>query len=719
MMLHSDRYRSAFVILSMVAPTPAQAPTEPWRLLRAMQIDGVAAFDRDAIAGALASDETSLRALRQAPDAAAAATVASRVREMHRRGGYALAEAEAEFRDGVLHVRLRPGQRFRSGALRCSGNTLVPTARLGEQLDKAEGRLALWAEGEHPACGERFLERLVARVRDAYADIGRHDIDVVARATPANDRLLLEISLADEGHEVRIQSIALAGEDAAHREAVVAGLAWKPGSAATAAIFRELRDQLEATARYSRVVPKLPTPLPEVLDPLTFEVELRRRAPAPNAVPPRDAAQLRAAFDMLATRLERGDPLWLDATLKQPASFGFLTVLPGALRLGVARDGVFVDIERVQWGAAAPQRSALLLTSDRVAFSIGDRTMAAALDFALNPNIVAGLEADGSGSLRWGFGVATKGEGRVAVSLHPGIAMHTLAAGAKVLRDGEMLDVALGPLTLRIAADGGLADPVAVTSASVDLTIRQSSESFLAAAQQALPLVDPLAADAAPFLVEAGSRLVAAALSTRAVEEPRLLTMLQASIAAAMSLPERSADALTSSVPTLDVATASKVDWLAPPVAAISVNRRMDDRTARLAATCYALLTSDADTASAGCQAIAEDPASGPLTLALLARGLELAGRQATAARFADLAAERWSFAECYADAAAIGANFTSLTPVAAHFGRCWRESADGREPFAALPADEAGNLAAWRHGLELLWSAGGESALRHALFAR
>jgi len=86
---------------------------------------------------------------------------------------------------------------------------------------------------------------------------------------------------------------------------------------------------------------------------------------------------------------------------------------------------------------------------------------------------------------------------------------------------------------------------------------------------------------------------------------------------------------------------------------------------------------------------------------------------------FQQLAEKRWDFGGFYSEAAELGAQLGELTWLPARVGAELRKQPELRELLADLPASEAGDLAAWRKGLELLWDAGGGSALRTAMLGK
>ena len=318
--------RSTLFVASIL---PGQDRHDPLRVLRTMEVEGLAAFDRDRIAGALTVDGTLLRELQRPLDDEAAVAIAARVQELHRLGGYLQAKAQADVAAGVVTVQLAAGPRSSCGPVRIDDNSAVPTARLRDALAARTDDKAAWTEGAFPtAAVDAVQRRAVAVVTAVYRDLGRHGVRVQAEVGPEEGALVLRVRITDEGREVRVQRLALDGDDDAAKD-VLAAVSFAPGALADTAWLVATQRQIERSGRYFDVRPVLVDPMPATLEPLVFAVKLRPNAPVPGALAPADVAQLQAMFDTVLADLRAGRLLELNTELREDDAPSWLRVLPG------------------------------------------------------------------------------------------------------------------------------------------------------------------------------------------------------------------------------------------------------------------------------------------------------------------------------------------------------------------------------------------------------
>lgn len=717
----SRRAASLLPIALLVAVTlPAQAPPEPWRLLRAMQVEGLDAWQRDDVAAALVVDADTMRALQRGLDAEAAGVVAERVQELHRRGGYPQAVARGEVVGDVLRVHVSTGSRLRCGPVQVAGDASFPLEGLRKRLAGEEPAEASWRVGGPPRLGPLVVRRIEAAVREVASEAGRQGLQADVTFEPVGDELRLQVAVRDPGREVRIQRVQLEGEAAEHHDAVLATLDLLPGAVATAPVLAALRRQLEATARYARVECTLPSPPPAVLDPLVVRVTLRPGAPAPGAVPAADEAQLRAALDRAAAHLEAGHAVRcrLDSA-EQVGGRGF-RLPPGQVTLVVGRQGLLLDVGRVAIGDAAPAPLSLRVRGDEALLRWGPRVGRWRFPggFGLSFQLQSGFNEDGSAQMRWGVGFSTRAGHSFEVDVHPGIATHLLTRPGSLRREGEQLVFGDDRTEYcRIAADGTLVDGIVTVPAGGDgsLTIELPTG---AALDTALHLPDEAAlaalpAAATPFGALAG--LLDDALASAGDE--RTAALLRGLDAALLALPAAPPAGESERLPSLvDVPPRAMLGALGSVLATVGVRRSWNGWPVPFAATFAALLAGDTRTAGASLRAFLADESHGPVALASAAVVLDVLGNEAMADRLRATAAERWSLAAVRTDLAALAANAPRLLPSVAAVAAGWRAEPQLHELFAGLPAGGDGDAAVFERGCSHLWSAGGEAWLRRLL---
>jgi hypothetical protein len=709
--------KRSFALLPLVLAValPAQQKPDPLRVLRTMEVEGVAAFDRDRIAGALVLDGTLLRELLRPLDPEAAASIAERVQELHRRGGYLQANANADVAAGVVTVRLEAGPRSACGAIRIEGNTVVPTARLRERLTVGAGEKPLWTEGAFPVLAMDMLSRrAIAIVTAAYRDAGRHGVRVQAELQPDGGAVSLHIAIADEGREVRVQKLAIDGDDAA-AAAVLAAVPFTPGSLADTATIEALQRGIEASGRYFEVQARLPDPVPAALEPLLFAVKPRPNAPAPGTLAARDVAQVRAMFDKVLADLRVGRVLRLQTELREGDAAPQLRLLPGPAGIAFGSDGVELAAERTGWGEGTPVRASLRLCADALTVVLAERTLQWRFGEALGVQITVNtsFSASGEAELRWGIGLGTMHRDLVAASLHPATAAHLLTRARSIRRDGEELVVEFPVTTLRIGADGSVVgDRIEFVDGERRLALAWSQERL--ASPHGRTVESARGASPVAMVCDAVARLARAQLTATA--DPRVRALVVAAIESAATLPASTTpDSAAVDVPSLADGGMAMERMVAAVAGRLVVDRRFHGELVAVAGAFAAMLRGDG-TAGAHFGALAENRSAGPLVLGAVAKLLGLIGNDRAATSFRAVAADRCTFEAFYRDAAGLAANLPEFASVPAHVGAAWRRVPELQALLAGLPAGGEGDVQAWQKGLELLWQYGGEQWLRDNL---
>jgi hypothetical protein len=720
--------------LSLTATiVPAQGVVQGLLALRKMEVKGLAEFSRDDVAIALLNDATTLAALQRPLDAEAVALVADRVRELHRRGGYAQAEATGKLADGILHVDLRAGPRFRSGEVRCNGNQVVSTAALRERF-AAQPQAPIWATddaksaadsdarrawiaGEFPTMDDRAAERMQRIVRDAYRERGRYGARSAVEFVPDGERMTLVVTVASEGHEVRIRSVALDGEDEAAAAAVLSRAGFVRDTLATREAVAALRHGLEATGRYLQVDVAVGDDAPASLDPLVVKVKPRPGAPALEAVSPRDVGQVQQALRGLVARFERGDTVAVTSTLTEEVAMGTgLRALPGAQSLLLRRDAFLLDVEHMQFGEAPATRLVVGFCGLGCLLGYGELRAVWRTGFQLpmQLQVVSRLAESGEFELRWGAAFQTGASGMLDLSLHAATARQLLMRASSVQRDGEVLALRFGETTVRIAGDGVLLDEeIAFTSEDRRFVIAWAKDGLgeMTGAFEGVAVSSNLG--------EVVTTMLAATWSQLATDDHRVPALLREGVstaAAALEFRDRPHRLAKPTVPRLDKATTVVPAGLGLQLASPMVSREFQGCLPAICSAFACFLLGDARAAKAAFETLAEDDGGGPLSRGAIAIAWQLLGNERLAGVFRDLAASRMTFDDFWRDAADLAASFPKLHGLPARIGARWRATPELKQLFTGVADGEAGDLAAWRKGLELLWSSGGEQLLRDAL---
>lgn len=704
-------------VVIVVALASAQDRVPPSRVLRDMEVAGAAAFDRDTIARTLVADEPTLRALRRSLDGEVAAAVAERVEELHWRGGYAEAKARGDVVDGKLRIDLQAGRRYRCGEVRCTGNSILTTERiragLAEKID--------WRLGDFPTLGGHALRRAVAAVDDAYRELGRYGVSTRVTFVPDGEAMVLDVAIADEGHEARVRSLSLEGDDDAHRDAVLAAVQFTPEMLATKAAIAALRRQFEQTGRYANVQIDVLADAPAVLDPLKIVVKVRAGAGALDRLAARDVAQLRSAFDVELARLQEGVPIQVALAIRTEMSWGRFRLQPGRVVFAFSKNGFAATAEHVVVGNGPPARAAAFLTPDELTIAFGERVGRWVFDrpIGVQFQMTSTLGEQGAG-LRWGLGVWTGDVRMMAVDVHPGIAAYLLAQASEVRRDGDELALRFGDTNVRLAATGEVVGDRVQLGAGDWCTIALRSAPLAERRRALLPATATNATpEAASIVLDMLAAIVADAMDPAARADARVQALLRSGVGQIV-MPVSTELAKTDEyAPLLGDGVSSMAAAFAVVASIPAVDRSFRGRIVDLSAAFAPLLQGDTRSAATVFEAILANKEHGPVSLAIVAALLHVVGNERGSASFAKVAADRLGFGAFYADAADLGANVPLFTSVPTQVGARWRAQPELREMFAGLPDGEAGDVAAWRKGLELLWNGGGERLLRDALSAK
>lgn len=733
--LRRVRVTSLSLVLGLLTATivPAQGVGEALVTLRKMEVAGLAAFSRDDVAVALLNDATTLTAVQRSLDAETAALVADRVRELHRRGGYAQAEATGKLADGVLRVDLHAGPRFRSGEVRCTGNQVVSAAALRERFAarpqapmwatdeeksaaNSDARRA-WIDGEFPTMDDRAAERMQRIVRDAYRERGRYGARAAVEFVPDGERMTLVVTVASEGHEVRMRSVKLDGEDETAAAAVLSSVGFVRDTLATREAVGALRYGLEATGLYLHVDVAVDDEAPASLDPLVVKVKPRPGAPALDAVSPRDVEQVQRALRGLVVRVERGDTLRVTCTLTEPVPMGeSLRYLPGVASVQVGRDGFLLDVERLQFREAPATRTVFGMCGLGCLFRCGEACAVwrTGVPMPMELRLASQLAESGEFEFRWGAKFHTRGTSLLDCSLHPATARQVIVRASSVQRDGETLALRFGETTVRIAADGALLDEeIAFTAQQHHFAIAWAKDGLgeMTRAFDGVAVTSNLGEVVTTVLAAIGSQLATA--------DPRVPALLREGVSTAAAALEPGVQGdrpAPSRAPVLDNPTTSVPALFGMILASTVVNREYRGCLPVICSAFACVLLGDSRAAKVAFDMLAEDGSAGPLHRGTVAIGFRLLGNERAADHFRDLAASRATFDDCWRDVADLAASFPALHGLPARIGARWRTAPELKELFTGVADGAAGDLAAWRKGLELLWNNGGERLLRDAL---
>jgi hypothetical protein len=714
------------VLLATAGLVPAQEPQDALTTLRTLEIAGDSPWSRDQIASALAGDSR-LRALRDKADGEVAAALAERVCELHRRDGYADAAVHGETANGVLQLTVTSGKRYRRGEVRCSGNTAVSTNVLRERLaatatsGSAAAPYTAWTPGEFGPLDDRIPACAVANVLAAYRDAGRPGAQAEARLVRDDDRMALVVSVTDEGREVRVRSVQIVGEpDDAQWTAIRDGLRLPADALATTAALADLQRQVETTGRYLRVRIDLGSEPPAVLDPLTIRVEPRPGAAAFTPVRQRDAEQLQMALDRLIAEIREGLALRFSMTSSEPIELLSATALPGTMEVWIGRDGFAWSIERLAIGSGEGRRFQIRAVGDELSCELGEKSWRWRVPGGIGVQLrmTSTFGADGLAQARWAVGFSTGANDGVSVELHPATAAYALTSVSAAERDEGDLVLRLEKEHVRIRPDGEVVDRC-VRFAMADtghgeLSWRDHNYGPAPVGGAAGAAVNMAAA------LEIVATLLLDVLPATARADVRVPALLRSCAAAAATMPLAAAGGdvpEVSEAPSLD-------DRASPPwqallvreAAVLAVDRSYGGRLEELAGLVGVRAIGDARAADVRLRAFLANEASGPLVLGVATLVNDLLGEAPAATICRRRARARLDFARFYADAADLAGHLVAMRPLPGRIGAAWRAQPELKELLAGLPEGETGDLAAWRKGLELLWTAGGEKALRDLL---
>lgn len=717
------------VALFAARSVSAQGVEEALRALRAMEIEGLVAFSRDDIAAELARDRETMDALRRRVDDDAAAVVADRVSELHRCGGYAMASATGKASDGVVRIALQAGTRYRAGEVRCSGNTIVGIDELrdrlaartpprtpsgDERLSSGTNRRGSWIAGEFPTLDAVAVERVKHLVRAAYRDRGRWGVVAAVEFVPDGDRMTLVVTVADEGHEVRVRSMRLDGEDQEVAKAVLADVGFRADTPATTRSIDGLRVALEATGRYTKVGLALADDAPSALDPLVATVAINPNTPAPGAIAVRDVAQVRAALLSILERLSGTEALCVELELVEPIGEPPLCVLPGSFSCRVGGSGTLIEIERLQCGDHPPSRAFLGLSPRGLVAGYGEERTVWDLDGALafGATMWTRLQADGEMEARWGASLSRDGSSGLVLDLHPATPWYLLSRAKSVQREGDVLALQLGETLVHIAADGALREEYVRFP-------REDGQVTVSVRADGLRELDrALAAEnSRSRFLALGASILASLLPAEGKSDARVGAMLRGVATATASLDFSGSRDPSTRVPSLTrTGSPSFLAVLGAMLARPLVARTYSERLAAVCSPFALALLGDGGASRRGFDALSRDERVGPLSLMIVAWGAGVSGNEGRVRAFGALAKDRLTFDRFFEDGAALLASFPQLQRAAAPIGASWRAMPELDELLRDLPPGEAGDELAFRKGIEVLWDTGGARLIRKFL---
>jgi hypothetical protein len=694
--------------------------------LRRMEVVGDSPWSRERIAAALAMDLNTLRGIAALSEREQALRFAKRARELHRRAGYADAVVGGDAANGRLLLAVNAGRRHRRGELRCSGNHAVSDAALLAAAAAAgtgtgDANDTTWLAGEHGALDERVTARAAAAVVGAYRDVGRHGARATAAFVRDADRMALAIAVTDEGREVRIRNVRLAGElDDEQAAAVLAAVRPAPDALATTAVLDELRRRIEATGLYRHARVAVGDEPAAVLDPLVVDVVPRPDAPPFTAAGQRDAQQVQRAIDRLLPHVRDGALLRCRVVCTWPVPMGAAVLFPGTVELRWGKDGVACDVERLAIGAGPARRFALATSGGELVVTLGERGWRWRLPkpIAAQLTIATRFGASGGGEVVWTLDASTWTRPEIVFALHEGTAAHLLTR-SDVRRDGDDLLLGIGGAQARIGSDGEVVGRRAVFTHdgnTYELSWNDDDTPPVPRSEVATPAA----------LLELAATLLLDALPQSARGDARVAALLRGCTAASS---DRELDAAASPADARDEPRMPALDddahrrpfaaSIAAMAAAIAVDRSIDGRWSRLAALVGVRATAEPADATIRRAALLRDEASGPLVLALAACWYDLVGEPRWVQRCRDEARARWDLARFQADAADLLRHVAALRALPARVGAHWRTQPELNELLGELPAGEPGDLLAWRKGIEHLWNAGAGDLLRELLLGK
>ena len=728
--------RALVVSLAIAAFLPAQqAP--PWRVLREMEVTG-SGYDRDDVAGVLATDFATMRALHRGLDQDTAEGIAERVVVMHRAGGYPDAKATAELVDGGLRIAVQPGSRYRWGGVRCSGNTALteeqvataltvpprPRMPTGELAPPIASNKALLPVGQFANTTTSRSKRLQQGVVTAYENIGRYGASIKVAHEPDGDKLVLLVTVLDEGREVFLGGVQMDGEpDAETAAAVIAWAVPEVGMLATKAVRDRLRQRIEATARYAEVAVALPEPAPEASSARSATLIVNVvRIPEP---PPFDAshlataARLDHAMQRSAALLRGGELLQFGVEVGEQLPLQpVLTVHPGRIDLTMGTTGIHLEAEHIAWGDGPVERFALQVDPHGLRLVSGRSAsifaMPAGKLLSVQFQLMSTLHADGNGEIRWGLGTSTGDFPEFFFDMHPSFAAKLLRGANDVQHVDDDLVVRLGETTLRLGPAGEVRDqPIGFTVLGTECTVGLVS----VLPNAVLPANDNAAA-APPE--DALHKMLVAVLG-QTVAHPTDRKRLRAMARGVIDAWPKPDDMLANlhDVPSLPVegGQAPTMQFVfAAFVQQPCVRRGWSGQLVEACACASSYLAGDGRTASAALNELVEKQKAGPLLLIPLSMFFGLTNNPRHADALQELARTRWSFDAIWNDAADVLANTPSLADVPARAGAAFRKDPELQWLFDELPDGPAADHRAFRIAVRYWWSHGGESMLKQLL---
>lgn len=681
------------------ASAEAQAPSVG-RVLRAMEIDGCSAAQRDAIAAQLFLHDDVANALARPLDEAAARVVASRLATLYHEDGFPAAEVTAQIVDGVLHLRVVSGAERTAGPITVRGESPLTHEALVACLGKVDAKVGLWQQGEPAAVGAEHAARIERAVVAACEANGRRGARVAATFDTTGEAVGLAIAFAEPGTEVRIQSVVLQGDDEVHAKSSLLGAAFTPGMLATTAAIDGLVRHCLVTGRYLRIEPVLQAG--QVLDPLVLRATMRPGAETMQDVPRDDIVLLQRFLDSLRTTTELPEGRALQLTvLAEDDPTGYF---PNGLRMLVGRHGGRLTAEPLSLGAVSAP--AVLAVHDQgLHVALGDLAWqtGGGAGSHVSLTIRAAITDEGTAHLSYGLGWSTKRRAPIEIDAHPGFVAYALSTGRLVVRREEAavhVEVGPGLVDLTFDRDGGF------QSVRVGSELRDVGGSFA--------IVDaPSFAEApAPASSADGSgrdllqRLVrdAGGDPAIAVEMVALLkTLVDHGAAWSSAGPQ---------VPPLRQRARAGSGIVRSLCARVATARAARGWPLPMVDVLLALEGRNGEAWRAAGRSFERAEGLGPLAWATSAQVHAFYGRNALVRPMRSRGREQLQLPALQRDLDDLFASVPFLAHLPQRLGAAWRALPELRERFGALPAGEAGDRQAFELGVGLLWEHGGRDLL-------
>lgn len=710
---------------------PAQhAP--PWQVLRGMEVTG-SGYERDDIAGTLATDFETTRTLQRALDDVTAQVVADRVAIMHRVGGYPAATAVGEVVNGSLRIAVQPGARYRWGEVRCAGNTMLRDEQLAGALSKPSSatmsdvpfsaalasQKALLSVGEFANTTPSMMKRLQEGAIAAYETIGRYGAEIQIAHEHDHDKLALLVTVASEGREVVHGALELDGEpDAETAAAVIAWVAPKPGALLTKPVLSRIRRRIEATARYADVEVVVPESSSASQSPLIVKVVRIPEPPPFDEVQLANAAWVDRALERSLAGLRGGELLQAGVEVRESLPMSpVLTVHPGRVQLTFGIKGMRLEGQRVSWGGGPPERFALQIDPHGLSLTAGRSESIYKTSFgellSVQLQLTSTLPANGQGEIRWGFGAASGDYPEFFSDMHPSFAMRVLRSVDEVREVASDLELIFGETKMRLGAAGELRDqPIGFAVDGNQFTVGMVSE---------LPSAQAVADNNSAAVPAAALHKILVAVLGQTVAHPTEQERLRAMARGVIDAWPKPIDASDEPDDSPSLAgesgqPPSMVHVFAGFVQLPCVVRSYSGGLLEVCACASSYLAGDSRTAGAALKDLAEKRKAGPLLLLPLSLMFRATNNERHANLLRDLSRRRWNFDAIWSDAADLLANVPWLAAVPANAGAAFRKDQVLQRLFAELPDGPNADTRAFRIAVRYWWSHGGEGMLKQLL---